>query len=316
MKHLAKLKHLPKYEFWKLVGSQAIQDIPARIDCAYNLFFKNLKRNVRTAPPSFRKVSKYKSFTLKQCGWKYNGNNKLIINKVCYRFFKSRDIEGKIKTITIKRDSLNDIYIYFVCDVQENEVLARTGKIVGLDFGLKKFLTASDKNSIESPLFFKRNEQAIKKASQSLSRKKRGSHNRSKAKMRLARIHKKAQNQRKDFHWKLAQQLCGEYSIICIEDLNIKGMQKRWGKKISDLGFASFVNILEYESTKTGSTIVKVGRFYPSSQICHDCGYQNHETKDLNVREWDCPHCGSHHDRDVNAAINIRNEGERVLKVS
>ena len=117
------------------------------------MFFRNLKHNIRTAPPSFKKIKKYKSYTLKQAGWKLRSGNIIEIAKQKYRYFKSREIEGTVKTVTIKRDTLGDIYIYFVCDINENEVLARTGKSVGYDFGLKTFLYASDKKDIVSPFF-------------------------------------------------------------------------------------------------------------------------------------------------------------------
>ena len=172
---MTKLKKITKYSHWNLVGSQAIQDISERISRAYALFFRNLKHNIKTAPPCFKKIRKYKSFTLKQAGYKYtNQDNSIIIQKQKYRFFKSREIEGKICTVTVKRDSLGDIYIYFVCRNDENKVLARTGKSVGFDFGLKTFLTASDGQDIESPLFFRRNGSAIAKANRRLARKKQG----------------------------------------------------------------------------------------------------------------------------------------------
>ena len=156
-KHLTKLKKIGKFSYFKEVGSQAIQDITQRIDRACKLFFRNLKHKIRTAPPSFKKIRKYKSFTLKQAGWKLLKDNVIEINKQKYKYFKSRDIEGIVKTITIKRDTLGDIYLYFVCETNENKVLARTGKSVGYDFGLKQFLTASDNKDIKAPLFFKMN---------------------------------------------------------------------------------------------------------------------------------------------------------------
>lgn len=171
--HLTKLKKSKRFAFLKEIGSQAVQDVAERINRAYKLFFNNLKRKVRTAPPSFKKIAKYKSFTLKQAGWKLCGDNTIIINKQRYRYFKSREIEGKVKTVTVKRDSLGDIYLYFVCEIQQNDVTARTGESVGYDFGLKRFLTASDGEDIDAPLFFQLNAAAIKKASRDLSCKKK-----------------------------------------------------------------------------------------------------------------------------------------------
>lgn len=313
-KHLTKLKKISKFAYMKELGSQAVQDIAERIDRAYKLFFRNLKHKIRTAPPSFKKIKKYKSFTLKQCGWKLDeASNSITIRKQRYRYAKSREIEGKIKTITVKRDALGDIYLYFVCETSENEVLARTGKNVGFDFGLKTFLTASDGKDIKAPLFFRQNANAIKMASRNLSRKAKGSNNRKKAKIVLARLHKKVANQRDNFHWQTVSKLVGEYALICIEDLNLKAMQKRFGRKISDLGFADFVSKLKYKAHRAGASVVEVDRFFPSSQLCSDCGYRNTETKNLTIRKWTCPKCGNIHNRDRNASINIEREGSRIF---
>ena len=313
-KHLTKLKKLSKFAYMDEIGSQAVQDITQRIDRAYKLFFRNLKHSIKTAPPRFKKIEKYKSFTLKQAGWKLNeSDNSIIIGRQRYRYAKSREINGKIKIITIKRDALGDIYLYFVCETSENEVLARTGKSVGFDFGLKIFLNASDGMDIASPLFFKQNANAIKMANRNLSRKAKGSNNRKKAKIALARLHKKVANQRDNFHWQTVNKLVGEYALICLEDLNLKAMQKRFGRKISDLGFADFVNKLKYMAYRTGASVVEIDRFFPSSQLCSECGYRNTETKNLKIRNWTCPKCGNTHNRDRNASINIEREGSRIF---
>ena len=251
---------------------------------------------------------------MKQAGWKLDEDgNSIKIGKQRYRYAQSREIDGKIKTLTVKRDALGDIYLYFVCETSENKVLARTGKSVGFDFGLKIFLNASDGRDIASPLFFKQNANAIKRANRNLSRKAKGSNNRKKAKIALARLHKKVANQRDNFHWQTANKLVGEYALICIEDLNLKAMQKRFGRKISDLGFADFVNKLKYKAHRAGASVVEIDRFFPSSQLCSECGYQNTETKNLKIRKWTCPKCGNIHNRDRNASINIEREGSRIF---
>jgi len=310
-KHLVKLKRMPKFSYIKEIGSQAVQDITDRIDKAFQLFFSNLKRKVRCSPPNFKKVARYKSFTLKQkAGWKLDETtHTLKVNGQNYRYFRSRRISGKVKTVTIKRDSLGDFYVCIVTDAKDFVVETRTGKSVGFDFGLKKFLTASDGNDIISPLFFAKNSALIRQACKNLSHKQKGSNNRRKAVLNLARLYRKTFNQRHDFHFKLARQLCLEYETICIEDLNLKGMQRLYGKKIGDLAFSEFVNILKYTASKFGVKILETDRYFASSQICHCCGYKNPEVKDLNVREWVCPKCETKHDRDRNAAINILNFG-------
>jgi putative transposase len=311
--HITKLKKLPKYTQWNELGSQAIQDITDRIERAYTLFFGNLKRKIRCAPPSFKKSRKYKSFTLKQAGYKFLDGNKIKIGGKIYKFFKSREIDGIIKTLTIKRDTLGDIYIYIVCETnQAKPIVSRTGKSVGYDFGLKTFLKASDGNDIESPEFFKKSQSKIKKLNRELSRKQKGFNHRKQAKYNLAKQHIKITNQRKDFQFKLANQLCKTYDIICLEDLNIKAMQRMWGKKISDLSHSSFVNILKSKAIEYDVKIVEIPRFYPSSKTCSNCGCVLDELP-LKVRSWTCPTCGRTHDRDLNAAFNILRVGTSTL---
>ncbi len=312
-KHLVKLKKCEKFSYMREINSQAVQDITDRIERAYNLFFQGLKTKGKVSLPKFKKVKHYKSFMLKQSGYKLDETAGIIkINKKYYKYFKSRNIEGKIKTVTIKRDSLGDIYIYLVCDVKQ-KVITRTGKSVGYDFGLKKFLTASDNEDIESPLFFMQNIKLIRNKNKNLSRKQKDSNNRRRARLELARAYKKVHNQRQDFHFKTALKICREYALICLEDLNIKAMQRHWGRKINDLCFYNFVQILKYQASKTGTRIIFIDRYFASSQICSVCGYKNPEVKNLNVREWTCPKCGKFHDRDRNAATNILMVGTSTI---
>jgi putative transposase len=308
MKHLTKLKRLQKHSDWKCLGSQAIQDIAQRIEKSYQLFFKSLKSRTgrKVRPPSFRKRIKYQSFTLKQAGYAVSGNT-VTVGKQQYRFFKSRDIEGQIKTLTIKRDTLGDIYLVIVTDGEHQTVKAATTKIAGFDFGLKDFLTESDGSRVAAPQPLKQSLKQMKKASRDLSRKSKVSNNRKKARRTLALLHRRISNQRKDFHYKLAALLVRQNQHICIEDLNIQGMKALWGRKVSDLGFASFVSILEHQASKTGCTVVKIDRWYPSSKTCHCCGTVNQKLQ-LRDRTWTCS-CGVTHDRDINAAITIRQVG-------
>lgn len=309
-KHLTKLKRTKRFAYINSLDAQAAANITDRIDHAYNLFWSNLKRKKKSSPPNFKKVRRYKSFTLRQNGWKLDeAENKIRIVGKWYRYFKSRNIEGKVKTVTVKRDAVGDIYIYLVCDTQRDNVRPRTGESVGFDFGLKQFLTASDGHNIESPYFFMQNIKEIRRKCRNLSRKKEGSKNHERARKDLARSYRKMENQRKDFHFKTARKLCERYAVICLEDLNIKGMARQWGRKIHSLGFYSFVQILKHEAAKLGTKIIFVDRFYPSSQLCHVCGYKNTAVKDLKLREWVCPSCHTRHDRDTNAAVNILRAG-------
>jgi len=310
--HLTKLKRLPRYKHWYGLNSQAIQDIAGRIDRAYCLFFQNLKKGIKTAPPNFKKRKKYKSFTLKQTGYKLIGNNKIRIGKITFKYSKSREIRGNIKTVTIKRDMLGGIYLFIVTDIEESREVPRTGEIVGFDFGLKIFLTASNDEDIQSPLFFKQNRSLIRKAHKKVSSKVKGSHNRRKALANLNRVYRRINNQRDDFQWKLANELTDKYDIMCFENLNIKAMQRLWGRKISDLSFSSFILKLKYLASVKSKTLVFINRFEPSSKTCSECGYinQNLELKD---RSWLCPECNTEHDRDRNASYNILRVGASTL---
>ncbi len=243
--HIAKLRK--RNPFWQLVGSQAVQDICQRIDKAYQRFFKDHKKGVR--PPKFKKVRKYKSFTLKQAGYKFLGANQVKIGDKVYQFWKSREIEGTVKTLTIKRTPVGELFmIVVVDDGQPPEVVIESGKAAGFDFGLKNFLTCSDGTKIESPLFFTQSLNEIRKASRLLSRKKKGSNNWHKARLNLARKYKDVTNRRQDWFWKLAHQLTDEFDVLYFETLNLKGMQRLWGRKVSDLAFREFLEMMPVAS--------------------------------------------------------------------
>ena len=315
MKHLTKLKQLPKYNHWNLVGSQAIQDIVQRIDKGYKLFFGNLKRKVRTNPPSFKKVKKYSSFTLKQAGWKLLDKNRIRIQGMVYKFAKSRDIPADIKTVTVKRDSLGNLFLYFVVDEpisQNNQPM--TGNSAGFDFGLKTFLTASNGKTIESPLYYREAMAELKLAQQNLARKVKFSGGWQKARMVVTRIHQRVVNKRRDWFFKVSHFLTDQYDQLFFEDLSMKGMQALWGRKISDLSRSEFMGILGYVASTKGKVVHLVNRFYPSSKTCSDCGHVYKELK-LSERQWTCAVCGVIHDRDHNAALNIHSEGASSLRL-
>jgi putative transposase len=311
-KHVTKLKKLHRFNFWNQLGSQAVQDIAERIDRAYKLFFGNLKKGIKTAPPRFRKSKKYGSFTLKQAGWKLMGGNRVKIMGSTREYLKSREIEGNVKTVTVKRDAAGDFWIYFTTDQDFKPGEVRSGNSVGLDFGLKRFLVKSDGTRIESPLFFKQARKEIRKKSKKLSSKKKGGSNREKARLNLARAHRRVSWRGKDFHAKTALELSLAFAIISVEDLNLKGMARLWGGKIHDLGFGDFLRWLDWQCRKRGSRLVKISRFFPSSKTRSARGHVL-TSLDLRTREWDCPERGAWHDRDLNAAINIQRAGASAL---
>jgi len=300
-KHIALARK--RNPFWQLVGSQAVQDICQRIEKAYQLFFKHPKKGVR--PPGFKKVKKYKSFTLKQAGYKFLGGNRVKIGHVVYQYWKSREIEGIVKTLTIKRTALGELFMVVVVDTGSiPEVKFETSKIAGFDFGLKTFLTCSDGSKIESPQFLKASLSDIRKASRQHSKKLKGSANRERARKHFVRQHENVSNRRRDWFWKLAHELTNKFDVLCFETLNLKGMQCLWGRKVNDLALGDFLQILEWVASKKGKRVIYIDRWYPSSKTCSCCGNVLDEL-DLDVRRWRCPSCHSVNDRDENAAINI-----------
>ena len=310
-KHIAKLRK--RNPFWQLVGSQAVQDICQRIDKAYQLFFKHHKKGVR--PPSFKKVKKYKSFTLKQAGYKFLGGNRVKIGNRVYQYWNSREIEGTVKTLTIKRTPLGELFMVVVVDsISEPEVTFETGKIAGFDFGLRTFLTCSEGFQIESPQFLKASLSDIRNASKQHSKKLKGSKRRERARKHLVRQHESVSNRRRDWFWKLAHQLTNKFDVLCFEKLNLKGMQRLWGRKVSDLALGEFLQILEWVASKKGKRLIYIDPWYPSTKTCSCCGHVL-DKLDLSVRRWRCPSCHQINDRDANAALNIKRVGSSTLGV-
>ncbi|MGL5719848.1 MAG: RNA-guided endonuclease InsQ/TnpB family protein [Alphaproteobacteria bacterium] len=303
--HIAKLRK--RNPFWQQVGSQAVQDICQRIEKAYQLFFKHHKKGVR--PPNFKKVKKYKSFTLKQAGYKFLGGNRVKIGERVYQFWNSREIEGTVKTLTIKRTPLGEMFLVIVVDDgSEPAIKFETGKTAGFDFGLKTFLTCSEGFNIEAPLFLTQSLNAIKKASQQHSKKQKGSNNRERSRLNLARKHEDVANRRRDWFWKLAHDLTDKFDVLCFETLNLKGMKRLWGRKMSDLALGEFLQILEWVAQKKDKRVIFIDQWYPSSKTCSGCGHVL-ESLHLSERRWRCPSCQSENDRDENAAVNIKRVG-------
>lgn len=309
-KHITKVKKTLHPE-WQSLGSQAIQDVVERVDRSYKAFFAHVKqkRYGRKSPPSFKKRSRYSSFTLKQAGYAFHNNsNRVTIMGHEYKYCKSRPMEGTIKTLTVKRYALGEIYLIIVTRQECNDIYPRAGKAAGMDFGLKHFLTFDDGRVINSPQWYKASLKELQAAHRAVSRCQKGSNNRRRAIRHLERMYQCISNRRRDWFFKLANQLVGEYAIICIEDLNLDGMKRLWGRKVSDLAFAEFVSILEWVASNAGTTVVKIDRWAPSSKVCHVCGTLNTELT-LNQRSWTCECCHTTLDRDANAAINIKRLG-------
>ena len=318
-------KHFQKRIARCRLGAQTVQELLQRLDASYQRFFNHLAKR----PPKFKKDIQFGSFVFKQDGYKLNSNI-LVINKIKkhFKFSYSRPYEGKVKNVRVKRIHPGEYRLFIVTD--SNPIpyhKTHDGAMVGMDFGLKTFLTLSDGTAIQTPLWFKtslnrlrrlqhRHDKAACKWDKTNSD---GSHpkgakivwesNHRKALAKeIARLHERISNLRDDWQWKLCHELCRKYDIICIEDLQLTGMSRLWGRKISDLAFGSFVQKLEHTASKYGCKVVKIDRYYPSSKTCNVCQYVN-ELLTLSDRSWTCPACGTHHNRDVNAAINILRQG-------
>ena len=290
-----------------------MQDICQRIEKAYQLFFKHHKKGVR--PPGFKKVKKYKSFTLKQAGYKFLGGNRVKIGNRVYQYWNSREIEGTVKTLTIKRTPLGELFMVIVVDGYSTpEITFETSKIAGFDFGLKSFLTCSEGFKVENPEFLKTSLNIIRRASKQHSKKLKGSANRERARIHLVRQHEKISNRRRDWFWKLAHELTNKFDVLCFETLNLKGMQRLWGRKVNDLALGDFLQILEWVAKKKGKQVTFIDPWYPSTKTCSCCGHVLDEL-DLSVRRWRCPSCHQVNDRDENAALNIKRVGSSTLGV-
>lgn len=299
-------KHFAKRISRCRLHSQTVQEILERLDASYQRFFLHLS----TRPPKFKRAEQFRSIVYKQGGFKLN-SNVLVLNSIKqhFQFSYSRPWEGQVKQIRIRRSPLGEYYLYIVTDaVAQPRRKTHDGASVGMDFGLKTYLTLSDGTKIDNPLFLRQGLSDLRKASRRLSRCERGSSHRRAARLALDRIHEEITNRRDDWQWKLAHELCRAYDTLCVEDLQLAGMSRLWGRKMADLAFGSFVQELEHTASKYGCEVRKVDRFYPSSRTCSVCQYVN-EHLSLRDRHWTCPECGTHHDRDANAATNILRQG-------
>lgn len=307
------LKHNPEFEFLREVSAAALQHKRIDFERTKSQFF-NPKRKVRLGRMKFKKrgVSN-DSYRLDSKRFKLDYENDLIrIEKIgLIKIALDRPIpdDVKINSITVSKTKTNKYFVSIQFDT-EHTPSEPTGKRIGLDLGLTHFLTTSEGNKVNNPKFFRENQAKLKSAQRHLCRKQKGSNRYLKQKLKVSRIHEKIKNLRNHFQHELSSRLVNNYDVICIEDLNIKGMVKnrKLSKSISDSGWAEFVRKLEYKATWNEKFVVKVNRFFPSSKTCSGCGHVI-ESLPLSVREWTCTECGTIHDRDINAAINILNKG-------
>ena len=306
-KQLVDLKK--EYPFLKTIGKEVLQNSLLNLDNAYSNFFKNKKDF-----PKFK--SKHKSNN----SVKFNSNlkidfinNTILIPKIKkIKFINSRSFNGTIKSITVSKNKLNHYFASILVDTEIIKYKPIT-KELGIDLGLKHFIIDSDSNKINNPRFYRNQEKNIIKHQKRLSRKKKGSKNREKERLKLCKIYLKITNQRNDFLHKLSSKLINDNQIIYIEDLNIAGMIKNHclAKSIQDASWSEFIRQLDYKSKWYGRELIKIGRFEPTSKKCNCCNHIKDDLE-LNDREWICDNCHAEHDRDINAAINILNKGKEI----
>jgi len=308
--HLTKLLERTK-RHWAWIPRDTLDEVIIRIHITYDRFFDGLG-----GLPKFKRKDRYRSAKFQSAYLLEEGRVRLSFkawdepteilrfNKRWFCFHQHRDWKGKVCYIQILRDRVGTYWLYVITDTSITDPYSAIGESVGIDFGMETYLTLSTGEKKQSPQFLKHSLKELRTLNKDLSRKVKGSNNWWRCLKQLARLYRHIANQRKDWHYKVATDLCKRFDTIVTETLNLDGMKRLWGRKVSDLAFYQFVEILKYKCAKHKREFFQIGQWTATTKPCSDCGHHN-ENLSLSDRQWTCPECGSHHDRDINAAINI-----------
>ncbi|WP_017305768.1 IS200/IS605 family element RNA-guided endonuclease TnpB [Spirulina subsalsa] len=307
---LPKLKK--EYPWLTDAYSQSLQVVALNLSTAYKNFFEK-----RALSPRFKSKHGRQSLSY-PANVKLEGDYIKIPGKIGLIYFRRhRELEGTIKTVTLSKNPDGKYYASVLVDDGKDAISPSVeGKAIGIDVGLTHFAITSDGSKYDNPRHFAKHQKNLKRKQQKLSRKQKGSKNRAKAKQKVAKVHGKIARCREDFLHKLSRKIVNENQVIAVENLNVKGMVKnpKLAKAISDVGWGMFTTRLKYKAEWEGKTYIEVDRFFASSKTCHVC-LNRVDSLPLEVRQWECQNCGTHHDRDINAAQNIKNEALRILSL-
>jgi len=316
-KNITPASYKEDYSFLKEVDSLALSNAQLNRNIAFKDFIKQNHKNNKDKP-NFKSKRYDQSYTTNMVNGniKISSNNRYISIPKCprIRIKKHRDFIGTIKSITVSRTTDNKYYMSLLVE-SEIKPLKESNKMVGLDLGLKSLIVDSNGRKYKNHKYLTKSQDKLAKEQRKLSKMVKGSNNRNKQRIKVAKLHKHIQNQRNDYLHKLSKSIIDENQVICIESLLIKDMMNdsKLARNISDVSWSRFVSMLIYKANWYGRKVIKVPNDYPSSQLCSICGYKNSITKDLTIRKWTCPKCGSIHDRDINAAKNILSKGIEML---